>query len=93
MNYRSDLYKALRAIFNRPYVDTGFPGKYPKSWHPQTDYNPVNPNKQEHPKLDNSPEAVEERTRSARSSLLVPLAAILGVILILVIAVIVKSHG
>ena len=42
-------------------------------------------------KLDNSPDAVEERTRAARRSLIFPLAAILGVVLIFAIAIIVRG--
>ena len=91
MNYRSKWYRVLRTIFNRPYVDLGV-SKYPKSWHPQADYSPVNLNKRDFPELDSSPEAAEKRTREARSALLVPLAAIIGVIVIFAAAIFIKTH-
>ena len=64
----------------------------PKSWAPQTDYTPVKSSKRDFPDLDNSPDAVEAREKSARNSLLVPLAAILGVIAVLAIGVLIKLY-
>ena len=64
--------------------DEGFlASRYPKSWHPQTNYSPIDPSKDVLPELDDSPEAIEARTDAAKHSLLIPLAAILGVIAIL----------
>lgn len=65
----------------------------PKSWAPQTDYSPVRPDKRKVPELDNSPEAAEARAAAAKHSLLVPLAAIAGVIAVLVIAVLIKANS
>lgn len=90
MNYRSDLYKVLRRIFIRPYTGHGAAVKFPDSWRPQRDFSPVNPNKQELPKIDTRPEAVEERTKAARNSLLLPLAAIAGVVLIFAAAILLR---
>lgn len=61
----------------------GLFSRYPQSWHPQTNYSPVNPAKQALPELDNSPQAVKAREKAARRAVLVPLAAILGVIAVL----------
>ena len=66
--------------------------RYPKSWHAQTNYSPVNPAKHRLPELDDSPEAVRSREKAARNSILVPLAAVIGVIAILTIAVLIKTN-
>jgi len=42
-------------------------------------------------KLDDSPEAVEARTKAARRSLLFPLSAIIGVVLIFTFAIIFRG--
>ena len=42
-------------------------------------------------KLDNSPEAVEERTKAVHRSLIFPLAAIGGVVLIFALAIILRG--
>ena len=42
-------------------------------------------------KLDNSPETVEARTKSASRSLIFPLAAIVGVVFIFILAIILRG--
>ena len=42
-------------------------------------------------KLDTSPEAVEERTKAARRSLIFPMAAIAGVVIVFVLAIIFRG--
>ena len=64
--------------------------RYPKSWHAQTDYNPVPPGAGRPETIDMRPKAVEEREKQARNSLIVPLVTIGGVVLVLVIAVLIK---
>ena len=62
----------------------------PKSWVPQTDYNPVPPGSDRPKPIDMRPKAVEERERQARNSLIAPLAIIIGVVLVLGAAVLIK---
>ena len=64
--------------------------RYPKSWHAQTDYNPVPPGKYRPEPIDMRTDAVEERERQARNSLIAPLAIIIGVVLVLGAAVLIK---
>ena len=66
--------------------------RYPKSWWPQTNYKPVDPNKRNLPELDNHPDAVEAREKAAQKSILVPLAAILGVTAVLIFGVLIKLY-
>lgn len=74
--------------------DDGFlASRYPKSWHPQTNYSPIDPLEDVLPELDDSPEAVEARTDAAKHSLLIPLAAVLGVIAVLTIGVLIKMYA
>jgi len=71
MNRNSYIYQIMRrcaAVLGHANTQALFG---PKSWVPQTDYNPVDPNKQDLPELDTSPEAVEFREKEARNSLLV----------------------
>jgi len=37
--------------------------RYPKSWQPQTDYNPVPPGSDRHGEIDMRPKAVEQREK------------------------------
>ena len=62
----------------------------PKSWAPQTDYNPVPPGSDKPEPIDMRPSAVAEREKAARRSLIVPLAAIIGVVLTLTITILIK---
>ena len=91
MKYTSKLSRLLFHEHTSP--DSGFPvSRYPKSWHRQTNYSPIDPAKDVLPELDDSPEAKEARTTAAKHSLLIPLAAILGVIAVLVIGVLIKTN-
>lgn len=91
MNRDSSLYKALRRLMIRPLANPEFSRRY-GSASGQSDYSPVDPEKDTLPKMDNSPQAVEERTKAARNSLLVPLAVIAGVIVIFAIAILLRTH-
>ncbi|MBR5230483.1 MAG: hypothetical protein IKW01_06435 [Firmicutes bacterium] len=64
----------------------------PKSWTPQTDYNPVPPGSHKTSgTVDMRPKAVAEREKAAKNSLIVPLVTIAGVVAVLVLAIIIKS--
>ena len=71
----------------------GLFSRYPKSWWAQTNYSPIDPAEQTLPELDDSPEAAEARERAAKHSLLIPLAAIISVIAVLVIGVLIKMNS
>ena len=64
--------------------------RYPKSWRRQTDYNPIPPGSDRPAPVDMRPKAVEERERQARNSLIVPLAIIIGAILVFGVTVLIK---
>ena len=92
MNRNSMLYKILsRFIIVLPYGGkSSLYSDSMRSWlgNPE-DLKPVTPKPEI--KLDTSPEAVEERTKAARRSLIFPLAAIGGVVLIFALAIIFRG--
>lgn len=93
MNRNSIFYKVVHRYF-RALGRANTPNLFgPKSLSGNFDeVKPVNPQDLEVRQMDNSPQAVEERTKAARNSLLVPLAVIAGVIVIFAIAILLRTH-
>ena len=58
---------------------------------PQTDYSPQDPEKYRIRPLDSSPDAVKEREKAARNSLIIPLAVILSVVIFFIVFCLVKG--
>ena len=92
MNRNSMLFKILsRFVVILPYGGkSSLYSESMRSWlgSPE-DLKPVTPKPEI--KLDNRPEAAEERTKAARRSLIFPLAAIAGVVIVFALAIIFRG--
>ena len=92
INRNNPIYKAIHRYASMPPINPDA-SRIPAGIGRQTDINPVDPSKDVLPKLDDSPEAIEARTDAAKHSLLIPLAAILGVTAVLIIGVLIKMNA
>ena len=93
MNRNSIFYKVIHRYFRAVGRANTFNLFGPKSLSGNFDeVKPVDSRESEPRYLDNSPEAVEKRSREARNSLLVPLTVILGVVIIFAAAIFIKTH-
>ena len=87
----NSFWDSMRKLFHgRPVINNP---RYPKSWQPQTDYNPVAPGSEKPEKIDMRPKAVAQREKEARRALIWPVAAVVGVVLVFVAAILIKKFS
>ena len=67
--------------------------RYPKSWQPQTDCNPVVPGSDKPEEIDMRPKAVEAREKEARNALIWPLVTVASVVVVLALAILIKKFS
>jgi len=87
----NSFWDSMRKLFHgRPVINNP---RYPKSWQPQTDYTPVSPGSEKAEKIDMRPKAVAQREKEARRALILPVAAVVGVVLVLVAAILIEKFS